>query len=111
MKCPPSSAFMAHDARRNLVNKVYKGDLCDVFEEWPLNAPINPNADYPLPPSCQLLSFFIAKGSDRITKDLARKKMEVTGYCSPGNSGIEGKADTEVCYSKADLGLMLERAN
>ena len=39
-----------------IINKVFKGLFCDLFEEWSLNAPTNPKTGHPLSPSRQLLA-------------------------------------------------------
>ena len=47
-----------------IINKVFKGLFRDLFEEWLLNAPNNPNTGHPLAPSRQLL----AQWSDKKAK-------------------------------------------
>ena len=56
-----------------LVNKVFKGLFHDQFEEWSLNAPINPVTDHPIAPSRQVLAIWVVNAWDQVPEELIRK--------------------------------------
>ena len=51
-----------------LIKKKFKGLFCDIFEEWLLNAPTNPNTGHLLAPSRQLHAQWIVKAWDKVPK-------------------------------------------
>ena len=53
-----------------LINKVFKGFFRDLFKEWSLNAPINPNTGHLLSPSRQLLAQCIVKAWAKVQNNL-----------------------------------------
>ena len=65
-----------------LLNKVFKGFFHDVFKEWSLNVPTNPNTGHPLAPSRKLLAQWIVKALAKVPKELVRKSWELSGYKS-----------------------------
>ena len=65
-----------------LINKFFKGFFRDLFGEWSLNAPTNPNTGHPLAPSRQLLAQWIVKAWYKVPKEPVRKSWEVYGYKS-----------------------------
>ena len=52
-----------------IINKVFKGLFRDLFKEWSLNAPNNPETGHPMAPSCQLLAQWIAKVWAKVPKE------------------------------------------
>ena len=93
-----------------LINKVFKGFFRDLFEEWSLNAPTNPNTGHPLAPSRQLLAHWIVKAWAKVPKELVRESWEVCGYKSTEDlSNEEETASVAVInYSQEQLGTMIE---
>ena len=65
-----------------LLNKLFKGFFQDLFEEWSLNAPTNPDTGHPLAPSCKHISQWIFKAWAEVPKELVRKSWEVCGHKS-----------------------------
>ena len=65
-----------------IINKFFKGFFRDLFEEWSLNAPTNPNNGHPLDPYCQLHAQLIVKAWAKVPKEHVRKLWEVYGYKS-----------------------------
>ena len=76
-----------------LINKVSNRLFRDLFEEWSLNAPTNPNTGHPLAPSCQLLAQWIVKAWDKVPKEPLRKLWEVCGYKS--TEDLSNEEETE----------------
>ncbi len=92
-----------------LINKVYKGGFRDYFEEWSLNAPINPKTDHPLPPSRQLLAQWAVKAWAKIPEELIRKAWEVCGYKSTEELQSESTSYAIVNHSQQKLGSLVEK--
>ena len=65
-----------------LINSFFKGFLRDLFKEWSLNAPTNPNTGHLLAPYRQLLEQWIVKAWAKVPKELVQKLREVCGYKS-----------------------------
>ena len=55
-----------------LINKVFKGFFCDLFEQWSLNAPLNEKSGNPLPPSRQLLAKWVVLAWAKVDKVLVK---------------------------------------
>ena len=93
-----------------LINKIFKGLFCDLFEEWSLNALTNPNTGHPLAPSRQLLAQWIFKAWAKVPKELVQKSWEVCGYKSTENlSNDQETANvTVINCSQEQLGTMIK---
>ena len=93
-----------------LINKVFKGFFHDLFEEWSLNAPTNPNTGHPLAPSHQLLAQWIVKAWAKVPKELVQKSWEFCGYNSTEDLSNEEETASVafITYSQEQLGTMIE---
>ena len=93
-----------------LINKVFKGFFRDLFKEWSLNAPTNPETGHPLAPYRQLLAQWIVKAWAKFPKELVRKSWEVCGYKSTEDLNNEEETVSAVIanYSQEQLGTMIE---
>ena len=93
-----------------LINKIFKGFFRDLFEEWSLNAPTNPNTVHPLAPSRQLIAQWVVKAWSKVPKELVWKSWEVCGYKSTEDlSNEEETASVAVInYSQKQLGTMID---
>ena len=93
-----------------LINKVFKGFFRDIFKEWSLNAPTNPNTGHLLAPSHTLFAQWIVKAWAKVPKELVRRLWEVCGYKSTEDlSNEEETASVAVInYSQEQLGTMIE---
>ena len=60
-----------------LINKVFKSFFRDLFEEWSLQAPINPITEHPLAPSRQLLTQWVVAAWEQVPEDLIKIVWEV----------------------------------
>ena len=93
-----------------IINKVFKGFFRDLFEEWLLNAPTNPNTGHLLAPSRQLLAQWIVKAWAKVPKEPVRKSWEFYGYKSIEDLKNEEETASAVVidYSQEQLGTMIE---
>ena len=93
-----------------LINKFFNGFFRDLFKEWLLNVPTNPNTGHPLAPSRQLLAQWIVKAWAKVPKELVRKSWEVSGYKSTEDliNEEEMAGVTVINYSHEQLGTMIE---
>ena len=64
------------------IKKVFNEFFCDLFEEWSLNTPTNPNTGHPMAPYRQLHAQWIVKAWAKVPKELVRKSWEVCRYKS-----------------------------
>ena len=53
-----------------LINKVFKGFLRDLFEDWFLNAPTNPKTGHPVAPYRKFLHSGLSRRGPRFQKNL-----------------------------------------
>ena len=91
-----------------MVNKVVKGHFRDLFEEWSLHSPINPNPSYPYPPLRQLFACWLLAAWIRVSEELVGKSWIIVGYRTSGELGREVNSSALVYYSEADSGSIVE---
>ena len=93
-----------------LINNFFKGFFNNLFKEWSLNAPTNPNTGHPLAPSCQLFVQCIVKAWAKVPKELVWKSWEVYGYKSTEDLSNEEETTSVavINYSQEQLGTMIE---
>ena len=94
-----------------VINKVVKGKFRDMFDEWSLNAPINPRTGHPIAPSRQLLAQWVVDAWESIPEEMIEKAWEACGYESVEE--LDGRASNNsrslVTYTEKELGSLLER--
>ncbi len=90
-----------------VINKVFKGYLRDIYDQWSLTAPVNPKTGAPLPPSRQQMASWVVEAWEKIPNELCAKAWTACGYqtkdqlCGDKETGI-------VAYTDAQVGKMIQ---
>ena len=92
-----------------LINKIFKGFFRDLFEEWSLQAPVNPKTDHPLAPSRQLLAMWVVEAWDKVPVEIIQKAWVVCGYQSMEQLHKKSESSAIIDYTRRELGSMVEK--
>ena len=90
-----------------VVNKVFKGYLRDIYDQWSLTAPVNATTGAPMPPSRQQMASWVVEAWEKIPEELCAKAWTACGYktkdqlCGDKETGI-------VAYTDKQVGKMIQ---
>ena len=92
-----------------LLNKVFKGHFRDLFDSWPLNAPVNEKTGHPMAPSRQLLAKWIVEAWEKVSEELVRKAWTVSGYKTMEELKDATRSKALVKYTRRELCSIVEK--
>ena len=88
------------------VNRVFKGHLRDLYDQWSLTCPVNPNNGAPYPPTRQLCARWVVEAWDKIPEELCRNAWTHCGYKSKSELGTGSEM---VRHTAQETSLMVQR--
>ena len=88
------------------VNRVFKANLRDCYDQWSLTAPVNPNSGAPYPPTRQMVANWVVQAWEKVPEELCRKSWTHCGYKAQSELGRGGEI---VHYTENETSLMVQR--